>query len=119
MNSTDQAKQAVRDRVWHRLLDEGVVPPDSYGKIPGFTGAEATAERLAGTAEWQRARTIKANPDWAQLPVRIRALQDDKTLYMAVPRMASRDPFFLLDPEKLPLPPEVAADKRAAKEHAR
>lgn len=118
MNMIDQAKQAVRDRVWRRLLEEGVVPPDSYGKIPGFTGAEATAERLAETPAWQQAKTIKANPDWAQLPVRTRALQDGKLLYMAVPRMASREPFFLLDPKKLTLPPEEAADKRAAKEHA-
>jgi 5-formyltetrahydrofolate cyclo-ligase len=119
VNNIDQAKQALRDRVWRRLIEAGAAPPDSYGKIPGFTGAAATAERLAETAEWQQAQTVKANPDWAQLPVRTRALQDGKLLYMAVPRMASREPFFLLDPKTLTLPPDQAADKRGAQEKAR
>lgn len=118
MNDIDQAKEVLRDRIWRRLIEAGAAPSDSYGKIPGFTGAAATAERLAETAEWQQAQTVKGNPDWAQLPVRARALQDGKLLYMAVPRMASRKPFFLLDPKKLTLPPDSAADKRAAKEHA-
>ncbi|WP_017556988.1 5-formyltetrahydrofolate cyclo-ligase [Nocardiopsis baichengensis] len=114
MTDLDQAKAAVRDRVWRHLLTEGVVPDDSYGTIPGFHGAEATAERLAELDVWKNAETIKANPDWAQLPVRIRALQDGKLLYMAVPRMASLKPFYLLDPAALRLPPEEAAEKKGA-----
>jgi 5-formyltetrahydrofolate cyclo-ligase len=95
------------------------VPEDSYGKIPGFYGAEATAERLADLDLWKRARTIKANPDWAQLPIRTRALNDGKLLYMAVPKMASLQPFFLLDPASLDLPPEQAAEKKGAAQAAR
>ncbi|MFE9293723.1 5-formyltetrahydrofolate cyclo-ligase [Streptomyces niveus] len=114
MTEIDQAKQAVRDRVWRRLIDGGGAPDDSYGKIPGFYGTEATAERLAELDEWQRAVTVKANPDWAQLPLRIRALKDGKLLYMAVPRMASLEPFFLLDPETLDVSAEEAADKQGA-----
>ncbi|TQN31111.1 5-formyltetrahydrofolate cyclo-ligase [Haloactinospora alba] len=114
MTTLDQAKAAVRDRVWRHLLTQGVVPDDSYGTIPGFHGAEATAERLAELEVWKDARTIKANPDWAQLPVRTRALQDGKLLYMAVPRMASLKPFYLLDPDTLGLPPEEAAQSREA-----
>ncbi len=105
---------AIRDRVWRQLLEAGVVPPDSYGKIPSFEGAEATAERLAELEVWQRASTVKANPDYAQLPVRVRALNDGKLLYMAVPRMASVQPFFLLDPRTIELPAEAAADKKGA-----
>ncbi|MDT0309679.1 5-formyltetrahydrofolate cyclo-ligase [Streptomyces sp. DSM 44917] len=119
MNTIDQAKQHVRDQVWRRLVESGAAPPDSYGKIPGFAGTAATAELLSQTSEWQQATTVKANPDWAQLPVRVRALADGKLLYMAVPRMASLKPFFLLDPRTLTLPPEEAADKRAARDHAR
>jgi 5-formyltetrahydrofolate cyclo-ligase len=110
----DQAKQAVRERVWQRLIDGGGAPAESYGKIPGFYGAEATAEQLAGLDEWRQAATIKANPDWAQLPVRVRALKDGKRVYMAVPKMASVRPFYLLDPEKLTLSPEEAAEKKGA-----
>ena len=51
------------------------------GRIPNFaTGAEAAAERLLSMREWQAARTLKANPDSAQLPVRQRALEDGKTV---------------------------------------
>ena len=119
MTNIDQAKTAVRDRVWRLLEREGAVPEGSYGKIPGFYGTEMTAERLAGLDVWKRARTIKANPDWAQLPVRVQALRDGKLLYMAVPKMASLQPFFLLDPASLDLSPERAAEKRGAAEAAR
>ncbi|WP_067799859.1 5-formyltetrahydrofolate cyclo-ligase [Actinomadura formosensis] len=119
MTSVDQAKQVVRDRVWRLLEREGAVPDGSYGKIPGFRGAEATAERLAELEIWQQARTVKANPDWAQLPIRVRALEDGKLLFMAVPRMASLQPFYLLDPATLTVPPEQAADKKGAAQVAR
>jgi 5-formyltetrahydrofolate cyclo-ligase len=107
------------EKAWHRLIDGGAAPADSYGKIPGFYGAEATAEQLAGQDFWQRAATVKANPDWAQLPVRVRALKDGKRVYMAAPRMASLEPFYLLDPENLGLPPEEAAEKKGAAQVAR
>ncbi|MEV8547535.1 5-formyltetrahydrofolate cyclo-ligase [Streptomyces sp. NPDC051572] len=119
MTDIDQAKQAVRERVWRRLVDGGGAPADSYGKIPGFYGTEGTAEQLAGLDEWQRASTVKANPDWAQLPVRIRALKDGKRVYMAVPRMATPEPFYLLDPETLDISPEEAAEKKGAAQVAR
>ncbi|MGW5232892.1 5-formyltetrahydrofolate cyclo-ligase [Streptomyces nodosus] len=119
MTNIDQAKQAVRERVWRLLIDGGGAPADSYGKIPGFYGAEGTAEQLAGLDEWQRATTVKANPDWAQLPVRVRALKDGKRVYMAVPRMASLEPFYLLDPKNLGLPAEEAAEKKGAAQVAR
>lgn len=119
MRDIDQAKEDVRDRVWRLLEREGAVPEGSYGKIPGFYGNEATAERLGELEVWKNANTIKANPDWAQLPIRIRALQDNKLLYMAVPRMASLKPFYQLDPASLSLPPEEAAEKQGAEQIAR
>ena len=66
------AKQAVRDHVWKLLEGSGAaIPPGPYGRIPMFQGAEAAAERLAGLPEWRSARVVKANPDWAQMPVRV------------------------------------------------
>jgi 5-formyltetrahydrofolate cyclo-ligase len=50
---------------------------------------------------WRRARTVKCNPDAPQWPVRQRALEDGKTVYMAVPRLADENPFFLVDPDDL------------------
>ncbi|MER5492976.1 5-formyltetrahydrofolate cyclo-ligase [Streptomyces sp. NPDC002490] len=119
MADMDQAKQALREKAWRRLIDGGGAPADSYGKIPGFYGTEATAERLAELDEWQQATTVKANPDWAQLPIRTRALEDGKLLYMAVPRMASLEPFFLLEPEELTVPAGEAAEKKGAAKVAR
>ena len=85
----DHAKQAIREKVWARLAREGAAPPDVYGYIPDFVGAEQAAARLAELDAWRQAHVIKANPDRAQLPVRIRALQEGKLLYMAVPRLAT------------------------------
>jgi 5-formyltetrahydrofolate cyclo-ligase len=93
--------------------------PGAAGRIPNFSGAEAAAERLRGTPPWQAARTLKANPDSAQLPVRQRALEDGKTVYMAVPRLAGPQPFFALDPGHLSEPPRKAASISGAARSAR
>src|SRR5690606_41301291 len=100
------AKAALRDAVWTAMSEAGVARfPGARNRIPNFTGAEAAAERLRATPEWARARTIKANPDAPQLPVRQRALEDGKTVFMAVPRLAEPDPVFLPDPHALAAPP--------------
>ena len=97
-----EAKHAVRQRVWDALRDGKIARfPGAHGRIPNFVGAEAAAERLRATDVWKQARTLKGNPDSAQWPVRQRALEDGKTVYMAVPRLAEEAPFFLLDPDDL------------------
>jgi 5-formyltetrahydrofolate cyclo-ligase len=93
--------------------------PGAAGRIPSFAGAEAAAERLRGLPEWQDARTLKANPDSAQLPVRQRALEDGKTVYMAVPRLAGPEPFYALDPDHLSESPRKAASISGAARSAR
>jgi len=96
------AKQELRERVWATLTERGHARfPGARGRIPNVTGAEAAADRLRETEVWQGARTIKCNPDSPQWPVRQRALEDGKTVYMAVPRLAAENPFFLLDPDDL------------------
>jgi 5-formyltetrahydrofolate cyclo-ligase len=114
------AKAAVRQYVWDAMRAARVARfPGAEGRIPNFTGAEAAAHRLRGLAEWQAARTVKANPDSPQLPVRQRALEDGKTLYMAVPRLAGPEPFFALDPDHLAGSPRAAASISAASKSAR
>src|ERR1700722_4756477 len=114
------AKAALRDEVWSALRAAQVARfPGAAGRIPNFTGAEAAAERLRGAPPWQSARTLKANPDSAQLPVRQRALEDGKTVYMAVPRLAEAEPFFALDPDHLSEPPRKAASISGASRSAR
>ena len=114
------AKAALRQEVWSAMTAAKVARfPGAAGRIPNFTGAEAAAERLRATPQWQAAGTLKANPDSAQLPVRQRALQDGKTVYMAVPRLAEPEPFFALDPDHLSEPPRKAASISGAARSAR
>ena len=104
------AKAALRQEVWTAMRAAKVARfPGAAGRIPNFTGAEAAAERLRGLPAWQAAGTVKSNPDSAQWPVRQRALEDGKTVYMAVPRLAEPEPFFALDPARLSEPPRKAA----------
>jgi 5-formyltetrahydrofolate cyclo-ligase len=110
----DQAKQAIRERLWAELAAAGVVEPDVAGYIPNFAGADQAAERLAASPVWKAATVIKAVPDSAQYPVRKRALEDGKLAYMAAPRLATVKPFYALDPRVLSVPPADAADPAVA-----
>jgi 5-formyltetrahydrofolate cyclo-ligase len=121
-SSTDAlaAKAALRDEVWSAMSEAGVARfPGASGRIPNFVGAEQAADRLRQTDAWRRARTIKANPDSPQWPVRQRALEDGKTVFMAVPRLADEHPFFLLDPADLADPPRKASSIKGASRSAR
>jgi 5-formyltetrahydrofolate cyclo-ligase len=114
------AKAALRDEVWRAMSVKGIARfPSPANRIPNFVGAEAAAQLLAETSEWQCAHTVKSNPDSPQLPVRVRALHDGKLLYMAVPRLAAPNPFFVLDPERLADPPRKAASIKGATRSAR
>jgi 5-formyltetrahydrofolate cyclo-ligase len=114
------AKAELRQEVWSAMSAAGVARfPGPVGRIPNFAGSEAAAERLRGMAAWQVAGTLKANPDSAQLPVRQRALEDGKTVYMAVPRLAEPEPFFILDPGHLSEPSRTAASVSGAARSAR
>jgi 5-formyltetrahydrofolate cyclo-ligase len=114
------AKATLREQVWGALDTPGVARfPKPANRIPNFVGAEAAACRLAETDEWCAATTIKSNPDSPQWPVRTRALQEGKIVYMAVPRLAEPDPFFLLDPEHLADDPRQASSIKGATRSAR
>ncbi|MFD5661382.1 5-formyltetrahydrofolate cyclo-ligase [Streptomyces hirsutus] len=103
-NSPDRAKQAVRTQVWDTLTAaDAIHDPSVHGRMPHFKGTEQAAVRLAELPAWQRAGVVKAVPDKAQLPVRVRALEEGKTVYMAVPKLAT-----------LTLPPTEAAAGRTA-----
>jgi len=114
MTGIDEAKQAIRERVWARLEAAGVVEPGVTGYIPAFDGADHAAARLAALPIWSSAQVIKAVPDQAQQPVRKRALEDGKLVYMAASRLATDKPFYLLDPHALPVPAAEAAEHRVA-----
>lgn len=93
--------------------------PGPRHRISNFVGAESAADRLRATSVWEQAATVKANPDSPQWPVRQRALEDGKVVYMAVPRLAARDPFYLLDPDHLADTPRQASSIKGASASAR
>ncbi|WP_257297770.1 5-formyltetrahydrofolate cyclo-ligase [Haloarchaeobius sp. FL176] len=94
-------KEQIRQQVWDDLEESGTArfPYPPHDRIPNFAGADAAADRLTESDEWQAARTVKANPDAPQLPVRRAALRAGKTLYVAVPRLRDERCFVELDPE--------------------
>jgi 5-formyltetrahydrofolate cyclo-ligase len=114
------AKADLRREVWTALKTRKAARfPGAEGRIPNFVGAERAADLLRGTRQWQAAETLKANPDSPQLPVRQRALEDGKTLYMAVPRLASNSPFMVLDRAGLEVTPRQAVSIQGAAKHGR
>lgn len=94
-------KDVIRQSVWSTLEETGAGVGSVWSHIPNFVGADKAAARLAELPIWQQARIVKANPDSAQIPVRLRALQDGKLLYTPVPELRNDFPFLLLDPAKL------------------
>jgi 5-formyltetrahydrofolate cyclo-ligase len=92
-------KQRIREAVWSRLDADGIstFPRPVAGRIPNVRNADAAAEQLAQTPEWQAARIVKVNPDAPQRGVRFRALRQGKMLLMPSPRL--REGFVLLDPK--------------------
>jgi len=97
-----RAKDEVRKEIWKAMDREGVSRfPGAEGRIPNFAGARLAAEKLAGHRLWKRARAIKANPDSPQTHARRLALEEGKTVIMAVPRLRDPHPFRVLEPKSL------------------
>ena|SRR5215469_12308964 len=114
------AKADLRQEVWGAMRAAKVARfPGAEGRIPNFSGAEAAAGQLRDLPAWRAAGTLKANPDSAQLPVRRRALEDGKIVYLAVPRLAGEEPFFALEPDHLSDSPRKAASISGASRSAR
>lgn len=113
------AKADLRETVWSALAAAGAGRfPGIRHRIPNFVGAEAAADRLRATDEWQAATCVKVNPDSPQWPVRQRALQDGKVVVMAEPRLATVPAFRVLDPGRLEVTPRAASSIKGAQVHA-
>lgn len=115
-------KDNLRAEIWSLLKQQRVSLSEPFGHIPNFVGAEEAASQLAALPIWQRAIAIKCNPDSPQVPVRLRALQDGKRLYMAVPRLTNTRCFVELtasDLQQRNIPLEDAAIARKALTYGR
>ena len=113
-------KMAVREGVWTALERSGAVGAKNvHDKIPDFHGAETAAQQLFKLDIWRKARVVKSNPDRPQRPIRQRALEEGKVLYMAVPRLRKRQCFLQLDPAVLESSPDRAFTIAGAFRHGR
>ncbi|MDH3674260.1 MAG: 5-formyltetrahydrofolate cyclo-ligase [Anaerolineae bacterium] len=115
-----RAKDVLRSEIWSQLAQQGAALGEPVGHIPSFVGGDEAADRLAQLPFWQQAKIIKCNPDTAQVPVRLRALQDGKKLYMAVPRLVQEKCFVeltALDLQQRGLEPRAAATHQGAMKH--
>ncbi len=94
-------KDEIRKAVWQAMRDAGVAAfPGAVGRIPNFTGSGKAHLPLAELDVWKNARVIKSNPDLPQRPLRRLALEQGKTVYMAVPRLTMEKCFVELDPAR-------------------
>ncbi len=117
VHSTDiaQEKQRLREYVWELLAERGIARfPGAFGRIPNFVGAEEAASRATSLPEFQRARFIQVNPDSPQFPLRVKALEAGKVLFMATPKLKGEKPFIRLDPQELRTHPMRAATIKGA-----
>lgn len=95
-------KDRLRADVWQRLEESGLAIGPVWSRISNWVGAEAAAKRLSQLDFWRAARVVKCNPDPPQIPVRLRALYEGKTVLMPVPEFVTgAAPWTLLDPERL------------------
>lgn len=91
-------KRKLREKIWKLLEEKGLsrFPLPLKNRIPNFEGSDKAAELLTSLPEWKNAKTIFANPDFAQQKVRELALKDGKILIMATPKL--KQGFLLINP---------------------
>lgn len=113
-----EAKQTLREEVWEALQASGDDRfPGAEGRIPNFRGRDEAAERLARLDVFQSADVLKVNPDSPQTPVRKRALEEGKTIYMAVPKLKDKKCFLELDPDTMEGSPSDWSSIKGASRH--
>ena len=118
----NMTKDQLRQEIWAALETRNFAIGPAFSRIPNFVGADKAAARLAELAIWQTAKVVKSNPDPPQIPVRLRALQDGKILYMPVPELTADFPFLEMDPVRLQqqgIPFETVATAEGAMQYGK
>lgn len=116
----ERDKAYFRETVWTALeLAKVIRGRTVHDKIPDFHGALEAAEQVFELHQWREARVIKSNPDRPQRPLRQRALEEGKVVYMAVPRLRHEQCFIELDPSILSASPDQAATIAGATRYGR
>ncbi len=84
-----EEKIQLREKIWKILESNKIArfPLPCYHRIPNYEGSDKAAEKVRDLEEYQNAKVIVSNPDYAQKKVRELSLRDNKTLIMASPRL--------------------------------
>ena len=115
-----RSKQDIREAMWAAMVGAGASRSRNvHDRIPDFHGSREAAEQICDLTVWQAAHVVKSNPDQPQRPLRQRALQEGKIVYMAVPRLRSEQCFVELDPMVIEATPAKAATIAGAFRHGR
>jgi 5-formyltetrahydrofolate cyclo-ligase len=88
--------------------------PGAQGRIPNFKGASQAAELVRQLPVWKEALVLKCNPDSPQRYLRLRALEEGKLIYMAIPRLREERCFLELEAERIRGSLEYASSIRGA-----
>jgi 5-formyltetrahydrofolate cyclo-ligase len=98
---TYRNKQKLREKIWGVLERNDLIRTSKscFGRIPNFKGASMAALRLKNTSEWKNSQTIFSSPDSALREVREHALEDNKILIMATPKI--KEGYLLINPQKV------------------
>jgi 5-formyltetrahydrofolate cyclo-ligase len=113
------AKQLLREEIWTKLETNGIAkfPLPCFGHIPNFIDSEKAAAKLRLLEEWQKAKVVFVNPDYAQQKVREYALLDGKVLVMASPRL--KHGFVVVNPKDVKGIESFASTIRGAFQHGK
>jgi len=113
-NEIPKEKEELRNKIWELLEQKKVAifPLPVFGRIPNFEGSDKAANLARTLPEWEKAKVIFANPDYAQKKVREFALKEGKILIMASPRL--KHGFLQIDPQKIKGKEEVASTIKGA-----
>lgn len=80
----ETGKWAIRRKIWDHLEDNNLVnaPRPCHYRIPNFEGAAAANDKLPTLEAFQKAKTVKVNPDKPQEQARFLVLEAEKELVL-------------------------------------
>ncbi len=113
-NEILKKKNELRNKIWSLMEQKNVAifPLPVWGRIPNFIGSDQASALVRALSEWERAKVLFANPDYAQKKIREFALKDGKLLIMASPRL--KHGFLQIDSQKVQGKENVASSIKGA-----
>lgn len=95
IDASDLGPEAIkwdyREKVWDHIELKSLAnfPRPVHHRIPNFKGAEVASDKAATLEIFQKARTVKINPDKPQQEARFKTLEAHKNLLVPTPRLKS------------------------------